>query len=246
MLVLVDEFLALDQTERIKKIKLKGKFYQLQDAIRLINPRLVARKLKIQLPSLNDELEYFSKLFQEEDKIVYFYDARYQSGEILDRIQNWLLPDKILWPIPIVNGNKAEFLFLLDEVMQYNDASTSYTDLMARINTLRSNMTYWIMSPSPMLVFSPNKYNAIYKKKERNIFLLTEVLSKNRVKTHQSGEVNALWSYLREKKQIDEIWAVSKGITSELPALHKHVKLEEPTLPVGIPYIQILTINKDK
>ncbi|MCJ8008774.1 hypothetical protein ACFFF5_10710 [Lederbergia wuyishanensis] len=243
MLLLVDEMISLhEEDESIKKISLKGKYNQLQDALRFFKPGLASKKLSIKAPTLDEELEYFSKLFNEYDKIIYFYDARFGSNEMLDRLQNWLLPNNMLWPIPI-HGSKAEYLFLKSEVLSEIHKGASYNDMMNHIQNVRKKISSWVISPSPAKVIRADKYNAIYKENKKNIFLLMEMLPNRRIKTHQSGNLEGVWKYISEKEDVNQIWAVTKGIDTELPNVKKHIQIDSMSLPVGIPFIQAITMK---
>lgn len=242
MLVLVDEILSLQNNDEfVKKAKLKGKYNQLDDALRFIKPSFFTRKIVFKTPTLNEELEYFIKLFEEHDKIAYFYDSRFRSGELLNRLQNWLLPDKVLWPIPI-NGNKAELLYFVEEVRRLDAEKATYTDVLKLMKGRGRTRRNWVISPSPMKVIRPKKHNAIYKPKNYQVFVLMEVLADKRIKTHQTGTIDRLWKVLTEEQETEQVWAVSKGLDIDLPHAMKHVQLENECLPVGVPYIQAVTI----
>ncbi|MBS4220633.1 hypothetical protein KHA96_20255 [Bacillus sp. FJAT-49711] len=243
MLLLVDEVLSLnEEDEMVREASLKGKYTHLQDAIRFIKPGISPKKLIFKDPTMDGELEYFTNLFKDHDKIIYFYDERFVSGEMLDRLQNWLLPNKVLWPIPI-RGNKAEYLFLKNEIQKIIHNGVNYNDVMNHIQNMKSKISSWVISPSPMKVIRANKYSAIYKEGKKKIFMLTEVLPNRRIKTHQSGDLDGLWKFLIEKKDAKEIWVVGKAIEKDLPNVKKHIQTESASLPVGIPYIQAVTIN---
>ncbi|MCR2823696.1 hypothetical protein [Lederbergia panacisoli] len=242
MLLLVDEVLSLnEEDETIKQASLKGKYTHLQDAIRFINPGISPKKLIFKKTTMDEELDYFTNQFKDHDKIIYFYDERFGSSGMLDRLQNWLMPNKVLWPIPI-RGSKAEYLFFKNEILNKIHNGANYNDVMNHIQNMKSKISSWVISPSPMKVIRADKYSVIYKESKKSIFLLTEILPNRRIKTHQSGDLDGLWKFLVEKKDAKEIWAVGKGIEKELPNAKKQIQTNATSLPVGIPYIQAVTI----
>lgn len=243
MLLLVDEMISVnEEDETIKKIYLKGKYGQLQDAIRFIKPGLASKKLSLKTQTIDNELEYFSNLFKEYDKVIYFFDARYGSKEMFDRLQNWFFPNKIFWPIPI-QGSKAEYVFFKNEVLSMIHTGATYNDVMNHLYKVRTNISSWTISPSPSKVLQADKYSAIYRESKKNIFLLIEMLPNRRIKTHQSGNLDGLWKFICEKENVNQIWAVSKGINKELPNVIRQIQIDDTSLPVGIPFIQAVTMK---
>lgn len=244
ILLIVDELLRLDsEGEIVKKVKLKGKYSQLEDALRFYQPKIKSRRLPLLPPQIDQEIDYFAKQFAEDDRIIFFYDSRYRSGEMLDRLRNWFLPDKVLWPIAI-QGNMAEYQLLKEELLPlYHDQQATYSSVKDRVNQLQAKMQKWIISPAPLKVLRTQSYNAIYKQNKSLVWKLTKVRSEKKVNTLQSGSLENIWQAFQKEIPKGKIWVVTKGLDQPLPGITQQIALNNETFPIGIPYVYIVAVK---
>ncbi|KRG13174.1 hypothetical protein [Lederbergia galactosidilytica] len=243
-MLIADELLKVDSEEEIvKKIKIKGKYSQLEDALRFYRPKIKSRRLSLHPPQIDQEIDYFAKQFANEDRIIFFYDSRYRSGEMLDRLRNWFLPDKVLWPIAI-QGNIAEYKLLKEELLPfYRDQQATYSDVKDRVSQLQANMQKWIISPAPLKVLRANSHNAIYKQNKSLVWKLTRVRSEKKVNTLQSGSLENIWQTFQKEISKEKIWVVTKGLDQPLPGIPQQTELKNETFPIGIPYIYVVAVK---
>lgn len=248
MLVIVDEFLDIAQlpdqgySRKVKPVKIGKKYSRLQDTLKETKAGWRQKVLSPTPYQVSEELEYFSGAAGEERDMVYFYEPRYTSEETLHRVRNWLLPEKRLYPVPVY-GNRAELLYLMDMLSKWlnsYDPPLTYQDVTGYAEKLRKRIRRWILSPLPMAVFQWKKQNTIYQLEKRTTFLLMEVKPGQKPVIHKPGNLRNIWDKLSEELQDQHIWAVCKGIDENLPGTYRQVHIEEPALPVNVPFVQVV------
>lgn len=251
MLLLVDEwFHVADLSEchhryRVKPIKLEKKYDSLSAALTNVKPGWLTKQLPLKPYRPDEEVAFFSGLAEDDREIVYFYEPRYTSANVLDRLRSWLLPDRKLFPIP-VQGNRAEALYLMHVVSAWferQEHPIAYRDVLAFTNRAKSRLEYWMLTPEPKKMVSWRHLNAVHRSSKGGIYSLIECPPDRKIKLHGSASFHDLWHKLLQRKNTDRIvWTVCKGAPQleEMPGTVQQYHLQEPVLPVNIPFVQVV------
>lgn len=254
MQIVLDEHFGMSRIQgvnaeiQIKPVKvMQGRErVPLQVAMEGIRPSFFAKAVPIAGSPSNEEIEYFRREISA-NTILYFHDPRYSPQENLLRIRNWLLPEKHLLPVPIW-GNRVQLFYLIHAVSRWMSLQKShigYQDLLIFLEKLEQQMTSWILSPKPMSLIYEQKRDAIHKPDLRKMYKQIQQMPNGKIMFQRSGSVEQLWNdLLTQKGEHQQVWAVRKGTTAELPEADYILDLPDFSLPIHVPYVQILFVKE--
>ncbi|WP_404453924.1 hypothetical protein LG329_04565 [Virgibacillus necropolis] len=205
---------------------------------------LFGSDIKLRKYSIEDNIEFFSS-FQGE-KVIYFYDEKISDIDGLSRLSNWLLPNVMLYPIPLTM-NRAQFIyevdFLKNKMMHFPD-EISFNSIKNWINDCRDTTVSWSIIPDKKPFLNKNPFIKRYKNMKSNQYLLFQGLNDNNKKPLSKGEYHTLLEGLENKLgDNSRVVVVSKNVDVEINDTYEYYNLPNYLPPNNLPYVHIVAVR---